>query len=179
MSEDTSKCMKIDTDSSTQMDGPTFIENLKEYSRVIESYKSRRLIALNVVMFVQPNCPWSTKMIELLTTENQINNIQIVDMTTSDGIEIAKKYGADKQPVPSFISKSSRIGSIGYRESIDSLIEDLTPKVCESNKLSHGDKETIDMLITSLMPFISEAKALIAQETESPVLDKYTDNSDN
>ncbi len=83
---------------------------------------------LDIVMFMSPTCPFCKKMEDLLKKEGQLGNITIVDITKKEGLEFAKQFGADKQPVPSFISRTLKTATIGSKESIDGLIEDLSIK---------------------------------------------------
>jgi len=84
------------------------------------------LKSLDVVMFMSPTCPWCKKMIDVLSKEGQLNNIMVVDTSKPEGINMAKQFGADKQPVPSFISRKLKTGTVGARESVSKLIEALT-----------------------------------------------------
>jgi len=78
---------------------------------------------LDIVMFMNPTCPWCKKMLGVL--DSQLKNITVVDMTKPEGIAMAQQFGADKQPVPSFISRKNKVGTIGYRDSVAKLINDL------------------------------------------------------
>ena len=82
---------------------------------------------LDIVMFMSPTCPWCKKMIDVIQKAGQLNNITVVDMSKPEGQAMAKQFGADKQPVPSFISRKTKTGTVGYRESVDKLIEALKP----------------------------------------------------
>ena len=90
--------------------------------------KSGNLKDMDVVMFMSPTCPHCVKMIEVIKKSGNMKNITIVDITKPEGQAVAKSFGADKQHVPSFISKKTRTGVVGYRDSINKLIDDLTPK---------------------------------------------------
>ena len=83
---------------------------------------------LDIVMFMSPTCPWCKKMIGVLEKEGQIRNLTIVDMTKPEGAAIAKQFGADKQPVPSFISRRLKTGTVGYRETVAKLVDSLKPQ---------------------------------------------------
>jgi glutaredoxin len=80
---------------------------------------------LDVVMFMKPTCPWCKKMMEVLDSSGQLKNITVVDMSKPEGVAMAQQFGADKQPVPSFISRKNKVGTIGYRDSVTKLIEAL------------------------------------------------------
>jgi len=82
---------------------------------------------LDVFMFYSPTCPWCIKTIDLLKSTKQSGNITMIDMSKPEGAEIAKQFGADKQPVPSFISRKNKTGTTGYRNSIQELIKALQP----------------------------------------------------
>jgi glutaredoxin len=78
---------------------------------------------LDIIMFMNPNCPWCKKMFAVLNSD--IKNITVVDITKPDGVAMAQQFGADKKPVPSFISRKLRTGTVGFKKSIGELIEDL------------------------------------------------------
>jgi glutaredoxin len=83
---------------------------------------------LDIVMFMSPTCPFCKKMEDLLKKEGHMGNITVVDITKKEGLEFAKQFGADKQPVPSFISRTLKTATVGSKESIDGLIADLSVK---------------------------------------------------
>jgi glutaredoxin len=80
---------------------------------------------LDIVMFMSPTCPWCKKMIAVLDNSGQINNITIVDINKPEGIAMSKQFGADKQPVPSFISRKLKTGTVGFRDSVAKLVDAL------------------------------------------------------
>lgn len=82
---------------------------------------------LDILVFIQPNCPWCIKTLELLENEKQLENVTIVDVTTSQGFEISKKFDADQKPVPAFISRKNNVGTVGHRQSIKDLMDSLQP----------------------------------------------------
>ena len=84
-----------------------------------------RLKDLDIVMFVNHNCPWCAKMIKLLESEKQLNNVEVVDITDPNGFAMAQAYGADKQEVPSFVSRKQRTGTAGYSDSVAKLVDRL------------------------------------------------------
>ena len=86
---------------------------------------SSGLKELDIVMFMSPTCPWCKKMVSVLDKESQLNQITVVDMTKPEGIAMAKQFGADKQPVPSFISRKLKTGAVGFRESVNDLVKAL------------------------------------------------------
>ena len=84
------------------------------------------LAGLDIMMFYTPKCPWCKKMREVIRRNNQTKNITMVDVTTAEGIKTAQQYGADKQPVPSFLSRTTKVGTVGYREKLSDLVRALT-----------------------------------------------------
>jgi glutaredoxin len=88
----------------------------------------KNLKELDIIMFMSPTCPWCMKTIEMLENEKQINNLTIVDVSKEEGKAMAKEYGADKVPVPSFISRALKTSTYGYRETVDKLLKDLQIK---------------------------------------------------
>lgn len=89
--------------------------------------KDNSLKELDVLVFIKPQCPWCIKTLELLKTEKQLGNVTIIDTTTPQGLEISKNFGADKQAVPAFISRKTKVGTVGYRQTIKELIQSLQP----------------------------------------------------
>lgn len=135
--------------------GRSAFTNIKSKMNIGES----SLKNLDIVMFINPECPWCKKMIAVLESEKQINNVNMIDITKKEGIAIAKQFGADKQPVPSFISRKLETGTIGYRDSVSKLIDALKkpspsssseePEI--SSKESGGmSNEQIPLLIKNL-----------------------------
>jgi thiol-disulfide isomerase/thioredoxin len=83
--------------------------------------------SLDIIMFVNPSCPWCQKMLNVLKDSGKLNDLMIVDMNTEEGTELAKKIGAFGKPVPSFISKTNQSGTYGFRESLAELVSALQP----------------------------------------------------
>lgn len=93
---------------------------------------------LDVIMFMSPECPWCKKTVEMLEKEGVKGQLEIVDIGTKEGAEYAKQYGADKQPIPSFISKKMKTGTVGYRKNVTELMKALsevqkTPEITGEN----------------------------------------------
>lgn len=86
---------------------------------------SNSLRSLDIVMFMSPTCPWCKKMIGVLDSAGQLKNVTVVDISKPEGAAMAQQFGADKQPVPSFISRKNKVGTVGYRDSVDKLIDAL------------------------------------------------------
>jgi glutaredoxin len=80
---------------------------------------------LDIVMFMSPTCPWCKKMMGVLDAAGQLKNITVVDISKPEGAAMAQQFGADKQPVPSFISRKNKVGTVGYRDSVDKLVDAL------------------------------------------------------
>jgi glutaredoxin len=80
---------------------------------------------LDIVMFMSPTCPWCKKMMGVLDEAGQLKNITVVDISKPEGTAMAQQFGADKQPVPSFISRKNKVGTVGYRDSVSKLIDAL------------------------------------------------------
>jgi glutaredoxin len=81
---------------------------------------------LDVIMFMSPECKWCQKTMEMLKKEGKDKDITVVDITKKEGQEIAKQFGADQQPIPSFISRKKKTGTVGYRESVGEIVKALT-----------------------------------------------------
>jgi glutaredoxin len=91
---------------------------------------------LDIIMFMSPTCPWCKKMMGVLDSEGQLNNITVVDINKPEGAAMAQQYGADKQPVPSFISRKLKSGTVGYRDSVSKLMDALKQQPQVSNDSS-------------------------------------------
>jgi glutaredoxin len=103
--------------------GKQTFENIKNKLRPSANMKD-----LDVVMFMSPTCPHCIKMLDILEKEKQLNNVTIIDVTKKEGLEFAKQFGADKQPVPSFISRKLKSATVGSKDSLADLVKDLTLK---------------------------------------------------
>src|SRR6185369_10281812 len=69
------------------------------------------LRSLDIVMFMSPTCPWCKKMVGVLDSAGQLKNVTVVDISKPEGAAMAQQFGADKQPVPSFISRKNKVGT--------------------------------------------------------------------
>jgi thioredoxin-related protein len=94
------------------------------------------LRGLDIIMFMSPTCPWCKKMIGVIESEGELRNVTVVNITKPEGAAMAQQFGADKQPVPSFISRQLKTATVGYRDSVSKLIEALTqpPQVSGSSE---------------------------------------------
>lgn len=131
-------------------------ENLKnKFSRPKKDIKP-----LDIVMFMSPTCPFCKKMEDLLKKEGQMGNITVVDITKKEGLEFAKQFGADKQPVPSFISRALKTATVGSKESIDGLIADLSikPDPSSSDPSSSDPSGGIDMGLVDQLQIVLFAR---------------------
>jgi glutaredoxin len=82
---------------------------------------------MDIIMFMSPTCPWCKKMMSVLDSAGELKNITVVDISKPEGANMAKQFGADKQPVPSFISRQNKTGTVGYRDSVEKLVDALKP----------------------------------------------------
>lgn len=94
---------------------------------------------MDIVFFMSPKCPWCQKMVQVLKDEDTMKYMEVVDITTEDGQEMAKKYGALDKPVPSFISRKLKTGTIGYKETTKEILNDLQDAAKERDNNSSGD----------------------------------------
>ena len=113
---------------------------------------------LDIVMFMSPTCPFCKKMEDLLKKEGQMGNITVVDITKKEGLEFAKQFGADKQPVPSFISRTLKTATVGSKESIDGLITDLSVKLSGPEPSSSEPSGGIDMGLVDQLQIVLFAR---------------------
>lgn len=88
--------------------------------------KTESLKDIDVVMFMIPTCGHCQKMMEILKSENKMNDLKIVDITTESGKKIAKEFSSDTQPVPSFVSLKYQTGWIGSLPSTTELVKKLS-----------------------------------------------------
>lgn len=105
--------------------GKSTFANIKSKFSAFPSGGNGNLKSLDIVMFMSPTCPWCKKMMGVLESAGQLNNITVVDITKPEGTAMAQQFGADKQPVPSFISRKNKVGTVGYRDSVEKLIDAL------------------------------------------------------
>lgn len=88
----------------------------------------QKLKDLAVVMFMIPSCPHCVRTLDVLDKEKELNNITIIDVTKEEGKKIAEQFGADKKPVPSFISRKTNRSAIGSIENVSQLVKALSGK---------------------------------------------------
>jgi len=105
--------------------GKNAFANIKSQMNLPSFGGKEDLRSLDIVMFMNPTCPWCKKMMGVLDSAGQLKNITVVDISKPEGIAMAQQFGADKQPVPSFISRKNKVGTIGYRDSVAKLIDAL------------------------------------------------------
>lgn len=105
---------------------------------------------LDVVMFMSPKCKYCQGMMETLKNEGATEQLEIVDITTQEGAQYASKFGADKQPIPSFISKKYKTGAVGQRKSVKEIIEALTPKSSQEPSVNTGGSGDLRVDVQSL-----------------------------
>lgn len=88
----------------------------------------QKLKDLAVVMFMIPSCPHCVRTLDVLDKEKELNNITIIDVTKEEGKKIAEQFGADKKPVPSFVSRKTNRSAIGSIENVSQLVSALSGK---------------------------------------------------
>lgn len=88
---------------------------------------------LDILYFMSPKCPWCQKMSDLLNKEGVMNDLTVIDVTTESGQKLAKDMGAASKGIPAFISKKNKTGTVGYKKSIDELINSLSQKTPEQS----------------------------------------------
>lgn len=88
--------------------------------------KTENLKDIDVIMFMNPKCQYCQKMMAVLDSEGKKNDLKIVDITTDSGKKIAKEFGSDNQPVPSFISLKYKTGWVGSLPSTAELVKKLS-----------------------------------------------------
>lgn len=88
--------------------------------------KTESLKDIDVIMFMSPKCGYCQRMLAVIDAEGKRNDLKIIDVTTDAGKKIAKEYGSDSQPVPSFISLKYKTGWVGSLPSTAELVKKLS-----------------------------------------------------
>lgn len=111
--------------------------------------KTESLKDIDVVMFMSPTCGECKKMMEILKSENKTNDLKIVDITTEAGKKIAKEFGSDKEPVPSFVSLKYQTGWIGSLPNTAELVKELSNKEKRETRrqTSSGPVNDLDIIM--------------------------------
>jgi len=87
---------------------------------------TQKLKDMDVIMFIKLDCPFCQDMIKVLEEANQIKNITVFDVNKSDGCDaMIKNLGEHHTTVPTFVSRRNKVGTIGFKNSIEKLIYDL------------------------------------------------------
>lgn len=95
---------------------------------------SGSLKELGIIMFMSPDCPYCQKM--MTTLGSNVDDIEVVDVRSEEGTAMAQRYGADK--LPTFISKKYKTSSVGLKDTVQELINDLkAPEKTEESELSN------------------------------------------
>ena len=123
---------------------------------------------LDVVMFMSPECPWCQKTVAMLEKEGKKGELEIVDITQKEGAEYARQFGADKQPIPSFISKKMKTGAVGYRDSVADLVKALSNvekpvEVDSGDVITQVQKLQVILFAREGCPWCTKAKEDCAQ----------------
>lgn len=122
--------------------------------------KKKKVKELKITMFMSPQCKWCQKTVALLEKEKVKDLINIVDITTPEGSAEATKYGADKQPIPSFISETYKTGAVGYRETLDELLDAFKPVKADIE----SQQSEIILFSRDGCPYCTMAKEAIEKE---------------
>ncbi len=80
---------------------------------------------LSIFYFMKPECPWCQKMDQMLKDSGAIGSLTVVDVTTPQGMKLATEMGSASKGVPSFISKKLRTGTVGFKPTVQELIDAL------------------------------------------------------
>lgn len=115
-----------------------FYFNRNEFTNMIYGLgvqDHKKIKDMDILYFMSPTCPWCQKMTEVLKKEGTLDDMTIVDATTSEGAKMATMYGA-KQGLPTFISKTNRTGIVGFKPSTNDIVRDLTANDGPSGKAS-------------------------------------------
>jgi glutaredoxin len=80
---------------------------------------------LDILLFMSPNCQWSQQTMKLLKDNNKLDDVTIINVDTEDGKKMATMYGATRGS-PTFVSKKYNTGTVGYKDTIKDIVQDLT-----------------------------------------------------
>lgn len=94
---------------------------------------------LDVVMFYDPSCPNCVNMMEVLKKENKQGDLTMIDVSQKEGMEMAQKVGVDQLGVPSYISRKLNTATVGAKNSVNDLINELV----EASAQAKQEKESI------------------------------------
>lgn len=111
--------------------GRNMFDNVKSRFKNIKigsNASGSELKDLDVVMFINPGCPWCMKMVSVIEGSNEKGNIEIVDLSKAEGVSAAKQYGIEGNAVPYFISRKNKTSTKGFKETIKELVDDLAVK---------------------------------------------------
>lgn len=86
----------------------------------------KKIRELEIVFFMSPTCPWCKKMVDVLKREGTYDAFKIVDVTTKDGGELAKKVGVLEKGVPNFVCFKLSTGVVGFKETTKEILDSLT-----------------------------------------------------
>lgn len=77
----------------------------------------------DIIFFMNPNCGWCTKQIEVLKKEGTLGSMTIKDISKEEDKKEAQQYGV--KGFPYFISKRNKSASMGFHETTQDLLNSL------------------------------------------------------
>ncbi len=77
----------------------------------------------DLIFFMNPECKWCAKQIEVLQKEGTLGSMTIKDISKEEDKKEAVKYGV--KGFPYFISKRNKTASLGFHESTQELLNSL------------------------------------------------------
>lgn len=116
------------------------------FTNIKDKFTGEDLKELDIIMFVNPNCPWCKKAIEQLNKAGKINDVYITDVTGPEGAMLSNQYGVTNRPVPSYVSKKYKTGTEGYKEKVSELVKSLKPsKKSDNPKKNSNSKKSMNL----------------------------------
>ena len=128
-----------------------YSNDIQPFGNVFQkSPQAEKMKNLDILYFFSPTCPWSKKATELFQKEGVKGSLQMVDVTTEEGKKMAVEYGAASKGIPAFISRKNKTGTVGYRESLQEILDALERKVEEESPEEDLSVEQIRQKISDL-----------------------------
>lgn len=128
-----------------------YFDNIKNFWENFSSVSPDAIKELDVMVFYDPSNAWSQKMMTLLESQNLLDKVTLVDAATNK--ELVEKYNV-KHGVPAFYSKKYDTMSVGFKNSIQDVINELTtgkpteqPAVQRQNPIKEKEKMINDLNI--------------------------------
>jgi thiol-disulfide isomerase/thioredoxin len=94
---------------------------------------SSGLDGLDVVFFMNPECPWCQKQMDVLKKEGTVNSLTIKSIENPENKKEAMAYGV--KGFPYFVSKKNKTILMGFQDTTDDIVKGLQ---IPTGKMAHG-----------------------------------------